>query len=86
MTNGFSPQFIVTATEAEAERPMQLTPRERQVIDAVIETGYCTLAAVRLGMSVKTIECHMQRIREKYDVLSNYQLIAAHVAAQLKGQ
>lgn len=63
-----------------------LTPRERDVIEAVIDTGYCTLAAVRLRMSVKTIECHMRELRAKHDVLSNYQLIAAYVTAKLKGQ
>ena len=59
-----------------------LTPRERQVIESVIATGYCTRAAESLGMSKKTIERHMMNIRDKNCLESNYQLIAAFVAAQ----
>lgn len=61
------------------------TQRELEVLDAVIATGFCTLAAVRLGISVKTVEIHMLHLRDKFDVLSNYQLIAAHVGGK-RGQ
>lgn len=71
---------------ATSSPPPQLTAREAQVIATVVETGFCTLAAARLGMSVKTIEVHMARLREKFDVLSNYQLIAAYVRAQELGK
>lgn len=73
-------QIIVSPQEqqaAEVARPP--TKRELEVLEAVIDTGYCTLAAVRLGMSVKTIEVHMMRLREKFDALSNYQLVARYV-------
>ena len=66
-------------------KKIDLTPRETQVIEAVIATGFCTLAAARLRMSVKTIEVHMQRLREKHGALSNYQLIAAYVAGKTAG-
>jgi len=79
---GLSQPVPVPAKPQPPVAEMRLTPRETQVIEAVIDTGFCTLAAVRLGMSVKTIEVHMLRLREKHGALSNYQLIAAYVAGK----
>lgn len=73
---------VAVAPRVKVDAMNQPTRRELEVLDAVIDTGFCTLAAVRLGISVKTVEIHMLHLREKFDVLSNYQLIAAHVSSQ----
>lgn len=77
-------QALMPATARQPAGPKRemLTKRESESVQAVIETGFCTLAAVRLGISVKTIENHMARARQKYGALSNYQLIAAFVRGQ----
>lgn len=79
---GVTQRIEALPPRANVDTSCQPTKRELEVLDAVIDTGYCTLAAVRLGISVKTIEIHMQHLREKFDVLSNYQLIAAHVTSK----
>lgn len=88
MAPGFAPKKAdaYAASETLAGKAFRLTKRESQVIDAVIRTGMCVVAANVLGLSVKTIECHMASARAKAGVDTNYQLIAVYVAAQLKGQ
>lgn len=88
MAASFAPKKAdaYAAAETQAGKAFRLTKREAQVVDAVIRTGVCVVAANVLGLSVKTIECHMANARTKAGVDTNYQLIAAYVTAQLKGQ
>lgn len=64
---------------------LPFTHREREVLEAVIKTGYCTRAAEALGLSHKTVEIHMLHMRTKAVVDSNYQLIAAYVQEKCTG-
>lgn len=67
-------------------RMFGLTARQQQIVRTVIRTGSCVVAANVLRLSKKTVEFQMARIREVVDVDTNYQLIAAFVAAELKEQ
>lgn len=63
-----------------------LTRREVQALEAVIACGHAKVAAGLLGMSVKTLECHMQIAREKSGHRHIAPLVAAYVTAKLAGQ
>lgn len=79
---GVTQPMAAVAPRVKVDTSDRPTRRELEVLEAVIDTGYCTLAAVRLGISAKTVEIHMLHLRDKFGVLSNYQLIAAHVASK----
>ncbi len=52
-----------------------LTPREREVMDLVVEGATNKLIAARLGISEKTVESHRAKVMEKIDVNSLAELI-----------
>jgi two-component system, LuxR family, response regulator FixJ len=52
-----------------------LTPRERQVLDLVVEGALNKTVADKLGISVKTVELHRSRVMEKMRAQSLAQLI-----------
>ncbi|RZL40156.1 MAG: hypothetical protein EOP35_01740 [Rubrivivax sp.] len=62
-----------------------LTARQTEVIETVIRIGTCIGAASALGLSIKTIEAHMDNARGRVNVDTNYQLIAAYAAARSGG-
>jgi FixJ family two-component response regulator len=79
---------ISTALAQDAERMMRnrdtadaqarlnsLTPRERQVLDLVIEGAQNKSMAEKLGISIKTVELHRSRVMEKMHAQSLAQLI-----------
>lgn len=72
------------ALAVKREPPLSLTARQREVIEAVVRVGTCIGAASALGLSIKTVEAHMENARGRVSVGTNYQLIAAYVTAQLK--
>ncbi|MBI2884308.1 MAG: response regulator transcription factor [Candidatus Methylomirabilis oxyfera] len=60
---------VVDAYLAKTELPPDpLTPRERQVLQLVAEGKTAKEAAELLGISVKTVESHRTRIKEKLDI------------------
>jgi FixJ family two-component response regulator len=60
-----------------------LTPRERQVLDLVVEGALNKTIADRLGISIKTVELHRSRVMEKMRALSLAQLIQMTVRAKV---
>lgn len=63
-----------------------LTRREVQALEAVIAQGHAKVAAEALGMSIKTLECHMQNVREKSGHRHVAPLVAAYVTAKLSAK
>jgi FixJ family two-component response regulator len=59
-----------------------LTPRERQVLELVIEGALNKTIADRLGISIKTVELHRSRVMEKMRAQSLAQLIQMTVKAR----
>lgn len=57
-----------------AELLASLTPREREVLDLVVDGQPTREIAVRLEVSIKTVEFHRARIREKLGVSSMAEL------------
>lgn len=63
------------ATADARLRVESLTPREKQVLDLVIEGALNKTIADRLGISIKTVELHRSRVMEKMRAGSLAQLI-----------
>ncbi len=66
---------------AEARAPLErLTNREREVF-TLVGQGFATRnISARLGLSVKTIETHQARIKEKLGLANSHELIRAAVS------
>ena len=60
------------------------TPREREVLDALIETGHMKLTAASLGISKRTVEVHLHHMRAKAATRGTYRLVALYVMAKCK--
>ncbi|PYT26864.1 MAG: DNA-binding response regulator [Acidobacteria bacterium] len=56
-------------------RPNQLTDRERQVVTLIAEGNSTKEVAARLGISVKTADCHRTRIMDKLNVHQTANLV-----------
>ena len=63
-----------------------LTARDREILDAYIKHGRIKAVAHELGATHRSIDYAISRMQEKAGVVSSVQLVAAYVAAQLKGQ
>ena len=61
-------------TEAAA-RVALLSPREREVLDRVVEGQYNKVIATELGISLSTVEIHRKRVMEKLQAESLSDLI-----------
>ncbi len=61
-------------TEAAA-RVALLSPREREVLDRVVEGQYNKVIAAELGISLSTVEIHRKRVMEKLQAESLSDLI-----------
>jgi two-component system response regulator TtrR len=57
------------------ERIDRLTPREREVMDLVVEGRLTKQIAQQLGISVKTVEVHRSHVTKKMEVSSVAQLV-----------
>jgi FixJ family two-component response regulator len=68
--------------EQAAARVRSLTPRERQVLELVLEGALNKTIAGRLGISIKTVELHRAHMMEKMQARSIAQLVQLAVAAR----
>jgi two-component system, LuxR family, response regulator FixJ len=68
------------ARRAEISRRMEsLTPRERQVLDMVVEGGANKVIAIDLGLSERTVEIHRAKVMEKMGARSVAHLVKMHL-------
>jgi two-component system response regulator NreC len=63
------------ASRGGIRRPNQLTDRERQVVTLIAEGNSTKEVAARLGISVKTADCHRTRIMDKLNVHQTANLV-----------
>lgn len=64
------------AAEAEVERRLDtLTPREREVMERLVEGEVNKIIARQLGLSTRTVEIHRARVLHKMDVGNVSQLV-----------
>jgi two-component system response regulator FixJ len=68
--------------EAEA-RLATLTPREREVLDALVEGRANKIIAAGLGISPRTVEVHRAHLMEKLGVRSLPEAVRLHLVAAL---
>jgi len=64
--------------DAIAERSARLTPREREVMDLIVQGQANKVIAIDLCLSQRTVEVHRARVMEKMGVRSLAQLVRAH--------
>jgi two-component system response regulator FixJ len=69
------------AREAASERLARLSPRERQVVDGIIEGHSTKEVAARLGISPRTAEIHRQRAMRRMEVESLAELVRTVLTA-----
>jgi len=68
------------ARRAEVLRRLEsLTPRERQVMDLVVEGGANKVIAIDLGLSERTVEIHRAKVMEKMGARSVAHLVKLHM-------
>jgi two-component system response regulator FixJ len=68
------------ARRAEIARRMEsLTPRERQVLDMVVDGGANKVIAIDLGLSERTVEIHRAKVMEKMGARSVAHLVKMHL-------
>jgi two-component system response regulator FixJ len=67
---------------AVVARLESLTPREREVMELVIEGRSSKLIARQLGISAKTVEFHRARVMEKMQVASALDLVRVVLTAR----
>jgi FixJ family two-component response regulator len=72
-------------TRASAERLALLTPRERQVLDLVVEGKANKVIADELDLSIKTVEFHRAHVMQKMEVVSVAELVQQIVAVRDAG-
>jgi two-component system response regulator FixJ len=56
-----------------------LTPRERQVMDLVVDGGANKVIAIDLGLSERTVEIHRAKVMEKMSARSVAHLVKLHM-------
>ena len=68
------------ARRADVLRRMEtLTPRERQVMDLVVDGGANKVIAIDLGLSERTVEIHRAKVMEKMGARSVAHLVKLHM-------
>jgi FixJ family two-component response regulator len=68
------------ARRAEIQRRLEtLTPRERQVMDLVVEGEANKVMAIDLGLSERTVEIHRAKVMEKMGARSVAHLVKMHL-------
>jgi FixJ family two-component response regulator len=66
------------------ERISRLTPREREIMDLLVEGYSATEVAVRLNLSPKTVETHRAHILEKMHAESHVRLVQMILGGRAK--
>lgn len=69
--------------EAAAKRIAKLSPREREVLDALVEGRPNKIIAFDLGLSVRTVEVHRARMMDRLGVGQLAEAVRLAVMAQL---
>src|SRR5271165_2188005 len=65
---------------AEVQRRLEtLTPRERQIMDLVVEGEMNKVMAIDLGLSERTVEIHRAKVMEKMGARSVAHLVKMHL-------
>ena len=73
------------ARRAELQRRVEtLTPREKQVMDLVVEGDANKVMAIDLGLSERTVEIHRAKVMEKMDARSVAHLVRMHLTLSEK--
>lgn len=72
-------------TRAYRERLALLTPREREVFDLVIDGKINKVIAYELGISIKTVELHRKRVKEKMQAGSLPELMRMAMTGAIPG-
>ena len=68
------------AKRAEVTRRLEsLTPRERQVLEMVVDGGANKVIAIDLGLSERTVEIHRAKVMEKMGARSVAHLVKMHL-------
>lgn len=68
------------ARRAEIQRRLEtLTPRERQVMDLIVEGEANKVMAIDLGLSERTVEIHRAKVMEKMGARSVAHLVKMHL-------
>ena len=78
-------QLAATASRAVEERLASLSPREREVMDKMLEGLLNKQIADDLGIAMRTVEVHRARILEKFGVRSAVEL-AGRLADLRRGE
>jgi two-component system, LuxR family, response regulator FixJ len=74
------------ARRTEVQRRIEtLTPRERQVMDLVVEGGANKVIAIDLGLSERTVEIHRAKVMEKMGARSVAHLVKLHMTLVERG-
>lgn len=55
---------------------MKLSPRQVQILTLIAEGCQDKIIAQRLGMSVRTVDSHLQRLYQRYHVHSRAAMVA----------
>ena len=76
-------QVIAAAEDNAIERINRLSPREREVLVAVVNGRLNKQAAHDMGISVRTLENHRLRLMEKTGVKTFAQLVRLTIIAGL---
>lgn len=66
--------FTAEQLRTSARGGVTLTPRERQVVELVLTGATNDEIAARLGITTKTIEAHLSRMFQRFDVMSRLEL------------
>ena len=73
------------ARRAEVQRRMEtLTPREKQVMDLVVDGEANKVMAIDLGLSERTVEIHRAKVMEKMGARSVAHLVKMHLTLSEK--
>ena len=73
---------LLAGRSAVAERITSLTPREREVMEMVVDGKANKVIAIDLGISQRTVEIHRARVMQKMEAESLSQLVQMALTAR----
>ncbi|MGZ5096398.1 MAG: response regulator transcription factor, partial [Burkholderiales bacterium] len=77
------PNVPAQIIDAAVVRVKRLSPRERQVLDALVAGQSNKIIAFELGLSVRTVELHRGRMMERLGVRRLAEAVSLAVLAKL---